>query len=110
MGLSSPDRGDCIGPLWARLRDRVTIIRKQQLASPKEIKEERKLPAVTVVVTSLPLPSLLSLLWDSLHAQLHPMTLPNARMLAVGQTFYCLLSDYKLCCDALCPRFYPRNV
>lgn len=43
MGLSSPDCWDCIGHLWAGLEDGVIIIGKEQLASPREINEERKL-------------------------------------------------------------------
>lgn len=43
MGLLGIDYQDCISPLCTRLEDGVRIIRKQQLASPKEINKERKL-------------------------------------------------------------------
>lgn len=86
------------------------IIGKQQLASPKDVNEERSFPVITVLVTSLSLSSPLSLLRDSLQSHPHPMTLPNAGMLVAGQTFYSLLLDYKFCCAVLYPRLHSRDL
>lgn len=110
MGLFGPDCQDYRSPLWARLEDKVRIIGKQQLASPKEVNEERNFPVITVLVIRLSLPSLLSLLRDSLQPQPHPRALPNAGVLVAGQTFYSLLSDYKFCCAVLYPTLYSRDL
>lgn len=77
MGHFGPDCQDYRSPLWARLEDKVRMIGKQQLASPKEVNEERNFPVITVLLTRLSLPSLLPLLRGSLQSQPHPMTLPN---------------------------------